>query len=86
MTSFAFLLGVVPPAPATGAGAEMRRALGGAVDSGMLGGALLGVYPTPALCALIRRLDERRTPAPGATTAPQRLPGFQAGASEPPHS
>src|SRR5262249_25966735 len=44
MTSFAFILGVVPLVVAIGAGAEMRRALGVAVFSGMLGVTLFGVF------------------------------------------
>jgi multidrug efflux pump len=47
MTSLAFILGVVPLILATGAGAEMRRTLGVAVFSGMLGVTLFGVFLTP---------------------------------------
>jgi multidrug efflux pump len=47
MTSFAFILGVVPLVIAEGAGAEMRRSLGLAVFSGMLGVTLFGVFLTP---------------------------------------
>ncbi len=47
MTSFAFILGVVPLVVATGAGAEMRRVLGTAVFSGMLGVTLFGIFLTP---------------------------------------
>jgi multidrug efflux pump len=47
MTSFAFILGVVPLVIATGAGAEMRRSLGLAVFSGMLGVTLFGIFLTP---------------------------------------
>jgi multidrug efflux pump subunit AcrB len=47
MTSFAFILGVVPLVVAEGAGAEMRRALGIAVFSGMLGVTLFGIFLTP---------------------------------------
>src|SRR5205823_1721457 len=47
MTSFAFILGVVPLVIATGAGAEMRRTLGLAVFSGMLGVTLFGIFLTP---------------------------------------
>jgi multidrug efflux pump subunit AcrB len=63
MTSFAFILGVVPLAIATGAGAEMRRALGVAVFSGMLGVTLFGVLLTPVFFYVIRRIDERRASA-----------------------
>jgi multidrug efflux pump subunit AcrB len=47
MTSFAFILGVVPLVIATGAGAEMRRTLGIAVFSGMLGVTFFGIFLTP---------------------------------------
>jgi AcrB/AcrD/AcrF family len=47
MTSFAFILGVVPLVIATGAGAEMRQALGTAVFFGMLGVTFFGLVFTP---------------------------------------
>ena len=47
MTSLAFIGGVFPLVVATGAGAEMRRSLGAAVFSGMIGVALFGVFLTP---------------------------------------
>ncbi len=59
MTSFAFILGVVPLAVATGAGAEMRRALGVAVFSGMLGVTLFGIFLTPVFYYVIRGLGEQ---------------------------
>ena len=49
MTSFAFILGVVPLVLATGAGAEMRRSLGTAVFSGMIGVTLFGIFLDPRL-------------------------------------
>ncbi|HJZ55092.1 MAG TPA: efflux RND transporter permease subunit, partial [Gemmataceae bacterium] len=55
MTSFAFILGVVPLVWATGAGAEMRRSLGTAVFSGMLGVTLFGIFLTPVFFDLIQR-------------------------------
>jgi multidrug efflux pump subunit AcrB len=61
MTSFAFILGVVPLAVAHGAGAEMRRALGLAVFAGMLGVTLFGIFLTPVFFYVIQRLGERRT-------------------------
>ena len=56
MTSFAFIFGVVPLVIATGAGAEMRQALGTAVFSGMLGVTLFGLLFTPVFYVLARRL------------------------------
>lgn len=55
MTSLAFVMGVVPLAIASGAGAEMRQAMGIAVFSGMLGVTLFGLFLTPIFYYLIRR-------------------------------
>ncbi len=57
MTSFAFILGVVPLVIAHGAGAEMRRSLGLAVFSGMLGVTIFGVFLTPVFFYVIQRLS-----------------------------
>jgi multidrug efflux pump len=62
MTSFAFILGVVPLVLAQGAGAEMRRALGVAVFWGMLGVTLFGIFLTPVFFYVISRFGRRRTP------------------------
>jgi multidrug efflux pump len=64
MTAFAFILGVVPLAIATGAGAELRRALGIAVFSGMLGVTLAGLLLTPVFYAVIRSFSKRRPESP----------------------
>jgi len=55
MTSFAFILGVVPLVVAEGAGAEMRRTLGLAVFSGMLGVTVFGIFLTPVFYDVIQR-------------------------------
>lgn len=60
MTSFAFILGVVPLVVAEGAGAEMRQSLGTAVFSGMLGVTLFGVVLTPVFFSVIERIGETR--------------------------
>ena len=65
MTSFAFILGVVPLVLANGAGAEMRQALGTAVFFGMLGVTFFGLLLTPVFFVVIRRLTERRNPTEG---------------------
>jgi multidrug efflux pump len=54
MTSFAFIFGVVPLVIAEGAGAEMRRSLGTAVFSGMLGVTLFGIFLTPVFYYVIQ--------------------------------
>ena len=56
MTSFAFILGVLPLVVATGAGAEMRRSLGTAVFAGMLGVTLFGIFLTPVFYFVIQWL------------------------------
>jgi multidrug efflux pump len=58
MTSFAFIFGVLPLVVASGAGAEMRRSLGVAVFSGMLGVTILGIFLTPVFFYVIEGLGE----------------------------
>src|SRR5712672_2299656 len=60
MTSFAFILGVVPLAIATGAGAEMRQSLGTAVFFGMLGVTGFGLVFTPAFYVVVRGMFAAR--------------------------
>jgi multidrug efflux pump subunit AcrB len=59
MTSFAFILGVVPLVLSHGAGAEMRRTLGTAVFAGMLGVTMFGIFLTPVFYYVIQWLAER---------------------------
>ena len=61
MTSFAFILGVVPLVLAQGAGAEMRVALGVAVFSGMLGVTVFGLFFTPVFYSVIMWLTGKKT-------------------------
>ncbi len=65
MTSLAFILGVVPLVVATGAGAEMRQALGTAVFFGMLGVTLFGLLFTPVFYVLVRRVGALINPKRG---------------------
>src|SRR5262249_4741990 len=60
MTSFAFILGVAPLLVSKGAGAEMRRTLGTAVFSGMLGVTLFGIFLTPVFFYVIDWLSHTR--------------------------
>ncbi len=69
MTSLAFVMGVVPLATATGAGAEMRRAMGTAVLSGMLGVTVFGLVLTPVFYVLVRRFATRSAPRSAAHAA-----------------
>ena len=64
MTSFAFILGVVPLVIATGAGAEMRQALGTAVFFGMLGVTFFGLVFTPVFYVFVRWIGEALRRAP----------------------
>jgi HAE1 family hydrophobic/amphiphilic exporter-1 len=70
MTSFAFILGVVPLAVATGAGSEMRQSLGTAVFFGMLGVTGFGLLFTPAFYVVIRGWFNRRARSEPAQVAP----------------
>ncbi|WP_438751663.1 efflux RND transporter permease subunit [Pararhizobium sp. O133] len=92
MTSMAFIMGVVPLVTSTGAGAEMRHAMGVAVFSGMIGVTLFGLFLTPVFYTLVRALTGNRplkknghhtVPADSATVTqlhPQQplLPGLEA--------
>ena len=60
MTSFAFILGVIPLVIATGAGSEMRQTLGTAVFSGMIGVTIFGLIFTPVFYTLIRGFAARK--------------------------
>jgi gold/copper resistance efflux pump len=65
MTSLAFIAGVVPLVFASGAGSEMRQAMGIAVFAGMLGVTLFGLFLTPVFYVVMRALAarfERHTP------------------------
>jgi multidrug efflux pump subunit AcrB len=73
MTSLAFTLGVIPLYIASGAGAELRVALGTAVFWGMIGVTIFGLIFTPVFYVVIRKLFGRKA-APGATTGPKLQP------------
>ncbi len=68
MTSIAFIMGVVPLVFSTGAGSEMRHAMGVAVFSGMLGVTLFGLFLTPVFYVLLRLLAKRLERKPSATS------------------
>jgi len=61
MTSFAFIMGVVPMVFSSGAGAEMRSVMGIAVFSGMLGVTFFGLFFTPMFYVLLRKLEGKRS-------------------------
>jgi multidrug efflux pump len=61
MTSLAFVMGVLPLVLSTGAGSEMRQAMGVAVFFGMIGVTAFGIFLTPVFYVLMRRLAGNRT-------------------------
>jgi hydrophobe/amphiphile efflux-1 (HAE1) family protein len=67
MTSLAFILGVLPMMLATGAGAELRQALGTPVVFGMLGVTAFGLIFTPVFYVVSRRIGLRRAAPPSAS-------------------
>ena len=69
MTSLAFIAGVVPLVMASGAGAEMRQAMGVAVFAGMLGVTLFGLFLTPVFYVLVRALAARLERRAGGSLA-----------------
>lgn len=74
MTSLAFIMGVVPLVVSTGAGAEMRSAMGVAVFSGMIGVTAFGLFFTPVFYVLLRRLTgNRRLQHQSEQAAPDRV-------------
>jgi len=77
MTSIAFIMGVVPLITSTGAGAEMRQAMGVAVFAGMLGVTLFGLLLTPVFYVLLRFMvgAHHRQPEPAAIPAPLAAAG-----------
>ena len=92
MTSFAFIMGVVPLVTAVGAGSEMRQAIGIAVFSGMLGVTLFGLFLTPVFFVTIEGLLQkcgvgRPAPPPGEPSARSATePGHFTAAEEPPRA
>ena len=69
MTSIAFIAGVIPLVLSSGAGAEMRQAMGIAVASGMLGVTVFGLFLTPVFYVLLRKLAPKKH-LPTAHAAP----------------
>ncbi|MGI9321291.1 MAG: efflux RND transporter permease subunit [Thiogranum sp.] len=72
MTSFAFIMGVLPMAISSGAGAEMRNAMGIAVFAGMLGVTFFGLFLTPVFYVLLRKLETRKASASSADTVAEK--------------
>jgi multidrug efflux pump len=75
MTSFAFIFGVYPLVIAHGAGWEMRRSLGTAVLSGMIGVTLFGILLTPVFYYVVTWFGDRKPPASPAVPLPSSPDG-----------
>ena len=71
MTSFAFILGVLPLVIASGPSSGARRALGTAVFGGMLASTLLAVFIVPVLFVVIESFARRKKTAPGGAPVPE---------------
>ena len=80
MTSFAFIMGVVPLVLSSGAGAEMRHAMGVAVFFGMLGVTFFGLFLTPVFYLLLRSLSGMRPLKQHAEKHPTLAPEMHSGA------
>jgi HAE1 family hydrophobic/amphiphilic exporter-1 len=78
MTSFAFILGVVPLVTATGAGANSRISLGLAVFSGMIASTCLAVLFVPSFFTVLQRFEEWRSKGKPAKAPPKAEPETQA--------
>jgi len=75
MTSFAFILGVLPLVRAKGAGAEGRKVMGMAVFAGLLVATMLAVVLVPVLFVVVERLSGKKAePAPSPPPEPQQAP------------
>src|SRR3954447_9626009 len=71
MTSFAFILGVLPLVIATGASSAARRSLGTAVFGGMVTATLLAIFIVPVLYVIIESFVERRRPSSAPAPVPE---------------
>ena len=86
MTSFAFILGVIPLAFAKGAGAELRQALGVAVFFGMIGVTVFGLIFTPVFYVVTRRISQRLPQPPPTLPAVPTTGGMPSGVETAPET
>ncbi|CAB3774295.1 multidrug efflux RND transporter permease subunit [Burkholderia paludis] len=82
MTSIAFIMGVVPLVTSTGAGSEMRHAMGVAVFFGMLGVTLFGLMLTPVFYVVLRTLAGGKIHVAGKDSAGYGVPAQGVPASD----
>jgi multidrug efflux pump len=71
MTSIAFIAGVFPLVVSTGAGSEMRRAMGIAVFGGMIGVTFFSLFLTPVFYVVLEKLGFRKAPVIATSPVPQ---------------
>jgi len=83
MTSIAFIMGVVPLVLSSGAGSEMRHAMGVAVFFGMLGVTLFGLFLTPVFYVLLRSLGGKPLHSAAPHEAPECAPHIDTNAPQP---
>jgi HAE1 family hydrophobic/amphiphilic exporter-1 len=83
MTSFAFILGVLPLVLATGAGANARKSLGISVFTGMIASTCLAVVFVPAFFVVLQRLDERKRRKPSVAPPKEAVAEPAAPAADP---
>ena len=81
MTSMAFIMGVVPLVVSTGAGAEMRHAMGVAVFSGMIGVTFFGLFLTPVFYVLVRAMTGNKPLRKSGAVEPAHSPTLAAHAA-----
>jgi HAE1 family hydrophobic/amphiphilic exporter-1 len=74
MTSFAFILGVVPLVLATGAGASARKSIGITVFSGMIASTCLAVLFVPTFFVVVQRFENWRAERKGKIVAAETIP------------
>jgi HAE1 family hydrophobic/amphiphilic exporter-1 len=82
MTSFAFILGVLPLVLATGAGASARKSIGITVFSGMIASTCLAVLFVPSLFVIVQRFEEWRASRKSSAKAPAKAPSQDATVAE----
>jgi multidrug efflux pump len=70
MTSFAFILGVMPLVVSTGAGSASRNAIGTGVAGGMFAATALGIFLIPVFYVVVRRIFKVKSPPPAGAASP----------------
>jgi multidrug efflux pump len=85
MTSFAFILGVVPLAIATGASANSRHSIGTGVIGGMLGATAIAIFFIPMFFLVLEKIGSKESAEPASESADKKT-GKQVGEARPPQA